>query len=122
MQVQKTAKSFEDLIVWQKSHQLVLEVYKFSESFPKAEMFGITSQIRRSSASVAANIAEGFKKWGIKDKLRFMNISQGSLEETRYFLILARDLGYGEIEQLSNTAQEVSKLIESYMSKLRQSL
>ncbi|PLX17150.1 MAG: four helix bundle protein [Salinivirgaceae bacterium] len=60
MQVQKTAKSFEDLIVWQKSHQLVLEVYKFSESFPKAEMFGITSQIRRSSASVAANIAEGF--------------------------------------------------------------
>ncbi|PLX17149.1 MAG: hypothetical protein C0599_14160 [Salinivirgaceae bacterium] len=51
-----------------------------------------------------------------------MNISQGSLEETRYFLILARDLGYGEIEQLSNTAQEVSKLIESYMSKLRQSL
>ena len=122
MQVQKTAKSFEDLIVWQKSHQLVLEVYKFSEGFPKAEMFGITSQIRRSSSSVAANIAEGFKKWGIKDKLRYMNISQGSLEETRYFLILARDLGYGNIDQLSVMAQEVSKLIESYMSKLRQSL
>jgi four helix bundle protein len=66
MQVQKTAKSFEDLIVWQKSHQLVLEVYKFSENFPKAEMFGITSQIRRSSASVAANIAEGYKKDGDK--------------------------------------------------------
>jgi len=85
------AKNFQDLIVWQKSHQLVLLVYKYSEAFPRKETFGLTSQLRRSIISVAANIAEGFKKRGKQDKMRFLNISQGSLEESRYYLILAQD-------------------------------
>jgi four helix bundle protein len=108
------SKSFEDLIVWQKAHQLVLLVYHYTEAFPKKEMFGLTSQYRRAAVSVAANIAEGFKKRGKADKLRFMNIAQGSLEECRYYKILAKDLNYGESKALKLQIEEVSKLIESY--------
>jgi four helix bundle protein len=108
------AKSFQDLVVWQKSHQLVLAVYQFSESFPKKEMFGLTSQLRRAVVSVPANIAEGFKKRGKADKMRFMNIAQGSLEECRYYLILAKDLNYGYSLDLIEKIEEVSKLIEAY--------
>ena len=86
------SKSFRDLIVWQKAHNLVLSVYKYSESFPSKEVFGLTSQLRRSIVSVPANIAEGVKKRGKPDKVRFMNIAQGSLEESIYYLILANDL------------------------------
>src|SRR5438132_7481035 len=88
------AKSFEDLIVWQKSHRLVLEVYKLSRGFPKDETYGLRSQLRRASVSVPGNIAEGFRKRSAADKLRYLNIAQGSLEEARYYLILAHDLGY----------------------------
>ena len=77
----KTAKCFQDLIVWQKSHQFVLTVYALSEGFPNKETFGLTSQLRRAAISVPANIAEGFKKKSKADKARFMNIAQGSLEE-----------------------------------------
>src|SRR5882724_8564752 len=77
------ARSFEDLIVWQKAHAWVLGVYRYSERFPAKEMYGLTSQFRRAAVSVPANIAEGFKKFSIPDKKRFMNISQGSLEESR---------------------------------------
>jgi four helix bundle protein len=83
--INKPAASFRDLIVWQKSHQLVLLIYQYSEEFPKKEMFGLTSQLRRAIISVPANIAEGFKKKGKLDKARFMNIAQGSLEECRYY-------------------------------------
>ena len=89
------ARSFEDLIVWQKAHQLVLSVYRLTESFPAKEMYGLTSQFRRAAVSVPANIAEGFKKRGKPDKARFLNIAQGSLEECRYYLILVSDLNYG---------------------------
>ena len=88
------ARSFEDLIVWQKSHALVLEVYKRSKGFPKEETYGLRSQLRRACVSVPGNICEGFKKRGPLDKIRFMNMAQGSLEESRYYLILAHDLGY----------------------------
>jgi four helix bundle protein len=77
------AKSFQDLIVWQKAHQFVLSAYLFSEEFPKTEIYGLTSQLRRSAVSIPANIAEGFKKKTKPDKARFMNIAQGSLEECR---------------------------------------
>lgn len=87
-----TAKKFQDLIVWQKAHKFVLEVYKISQLFPKNEQYGLTSQFRRSAVSIPANIAEGFKKRGQADKARFFNIAQGSLEETRYYLILINDL------------------------------
>src|SRR5882757_8208865 len=90
------ARSFEDLIVWQKAHAWVLAIYRFTDGFPAKEIYSLTSQFRRAAVSVPANIAEGFKKTGVADKKRFMNIAQGSLEESRYYLILSRDLGYGE--------------------------
>ncbi len=92
----ESAKNFQDLIVWQKAHQMVLEVYRLSSNFPKTETYGLTSQLRRATVSVPANIAEGFRKRGLADKIRFLNIAQGSLEESRYYLILANDLEYGD--------------------------
>ena len=89
-------QSFRDLIVWQKAHQFVLDAYKISQGFPREEIYGLTSQFRRAAVSVAANIAEGFKKRGQPDKARFLNIAHGSLEECRYYLILISDLGYGD--------------------------
>jgi four helix bundle protein len=112
------SKSFTELTVWQKAHSFVLEIYKYTESFPKTETYGLTSQIRRASVSIAANIAEGYKKRGIKDKMRFMNISQGSLEEVRYYLILAKDLEYGENQKIRKNLEEVSKLLEGYYKGL----
>jgi len=106
----RPAKSFIDLFVWQKAHQLVLMTYEYSREFPKSEMFGLTSQLRRAITSVPANIAEGFKKKEKHDKLRFMNIAQGSLEECRYYLILAQDLNYGDNCGLKEKLEEVSKL------------
>ena len=90
------AQNFQDLIVWQKAHQFVLGVYRLSKTFPREEIYGLTSQFRRAAVSVAANVAEGFKKRGRVDKVRFMNIAEGSLEECRYYLILTRDLGYAD--------------------------
>jgi len=117
----EVSKSFSDLIVWQKAHQFVLKVYTYSQKFPKEEMFGLTSQFRRAAVSIAANISEGFAKRSKADKLRIFNIAQGSLEECRYFIILTRDLGYGENEQLDSLAEEVSKLLNSYMNAIEKS-
>ncbi|MBW2553270.1 MAG: four helix bundle protein, partial [Deltaproteobacteria bacterium] len=103
-----------DLIVWQKAHQLVLSIYQCTEAFPKKEIYGLTSQFRRAAISVAANIAEGFRKTGKPDKCRYMNISQGSLEECRYYLILSKDLGYLDIQGPMYQLEEVSKLLEAY--------
>ena len=115
----KPAKIFQDLIVWQKAHQFVLSIYRFTENLPKSELYGLTSQFRRAAVSVPANIAEGFKKRTRPDKVRFMNISQGSLEECRYYMILSKDLGYGDTMDLMNQLEEVSKLLESYISSIR---
>ncbi|BDA68460.1 S23 ribosomal protein [Rivularia sp. IAM M-261] len=112
------AKTFQDLIVWQKAHQFVLSTYRFSENFPKKETYGLTSQYRRAAISVAANIAEGFKKKTRPDKARFMNIAQGSLEECRYYLILAKDLEYGDSTELMSLLEQVSKLLDAYRSSL----
>jgi four helix bundle protein len=113
-----TAKSFRDLVVWQKAHDFVLEVYRFTRDFPKEELYGMTSQFRRAAISIAANIAEGFRKIGRADKARFMNIAQGSLEESRYYLILASDLEYGDTSKLMSRIEEVSKLLESYTKNI----
>ncbi len=112
------ARSFEQLIVWQKAHQFVLAVYRTTEGFPKQEIYGLTSQLRRAAISIPANIAEGFKKRGRPDKVRFLNIAQGSLEECRYYLILAKDLNYTDTAQLYQQLVEVSKLLESYSAKI----
>ena len=109
------SKSFTNLIVWQKAHQFVLEVYKVTKNFPKDETYGLTSQFRRASVSIPANIAEGFRKRGKNDKVRFLNISEGSLEECKYYLILSRDLNYTDNnKELMNLAEEVSKLLDAY--------
>lgn len=108
------ARSFRDLIVWQKAHQFVLAVYRYTRRLPKEEIYSLTSQFRRAAVSTPGNIAEGFKKRGRSDKARFMNISQGSLEECRYYLILAQDLRYGDPGPLMAQLEEVSKLLESY--------
>ena len=115
------AKSFEDVELWKKAHAWVLAVYRFTEPFPKHELFGLTSQLRRAAVSVPANFAEGFKKRGTADKLRFYNIAQGSLEECRYYLILARDLNYGDPRELMRSLEEVSKMLDSYMRSVAQS-
>ena len=112
------ARSFQDLIVWQKAHQFVLSTYLFTEGFPKYELFGLSSQFRRAAVSIPANIAEGFKKKGRADKGRFMNIAQGSLEECRYYLILSGDLGYGTTQGLLLQIEEVSRVLESYTAAI----
>ena len=118
MATRKPARTFEDLVVWKKAHEFALAIYRFNERFPKSELYGLTSQLRRAAVSIAANIAEGFKKSGKIDKARFMNTSQGSIEECRYYLILARDLEYGETEDLESLLEEVSKLLTSYRSAI----
>lgn len=113
------ARSFQDLVVWQRAHQFVLNVYGLTKDFPREEVYGLTSQFRRAAISIPANIAEGFKKRGRLDKVRFMNIAQGSLEECRYYLILTRDLKYGETAKLVAQLEEVSKLLGSYSSAIK---
>jgi four helix bundle protein len=113
-----TTKRFQELIVWQKAHLFVLSAYKYSESFPKTEMYGLTSQFRRAAVSIPANVAEGYKKKGKADKARLMNIAQGSVEECQYYLILSKDLGYGHNDNLISLLDEVSKMLESYISKI----
>ena len=108
------ARRFEDLLVWRKAHQFVLAVYMLTRRFPKEETYGLVSQMRRASVSIAANIAEGFRKRGKADKARFMNMAEGSLEESHYYLILAQDLGNGRTEELRNALQEVSRLLNAY--------
>lgn len=111
------SQSFEQLIVWQKAHSYVLAIYKITKQYPKEELFCLVNQMRRAAASITANIAEGYAKISSKDKLRFYNISQGSLEETRNFIILSKDLGYITLqdkEQLGIQAAEISRLLNAY--------
>ena len=116
------ARTFQDLLVWQKAHQFVIQVNFLSAGFPKSELYGLTSQLRRAAVSIPANIAEGFVKATKADKARFFNIAQGSLEEARYYLILARDLKYGDTSQMIRGIEEVSKLLDSYTQALRRPL
>ena len=111
------AYSFENIIAWQKAHAFVLFVYRVTRHFPKDEIFGLTSQFRRAAVSIEANIAEGYKKLSKADKLRFFNISQGSLEECRDYIILSRDLDYIsqiEFEELHTGLETTSKFLNSY--------
>ena len=90
----RMSRSFRDLECWQKAHEFVKAVYKVTKQFPEDERYGLTSQFRRAAVSIAANICEGYRKLSRADKLRFMNISQGSLEECRYYIILSLDIDY----------------------------
>ena len=113
------ARTFQDLVVWQKAHQFVLAVYHYSDYFPQKEVYSLTSQLRRAAVSIPANIAEGFKKMSFADKLRFYNIAQGSLEECRYYLILTRDLNYGDVRGLQTELERISKMLDAYMRAVR---
>ena len=115
------SKTFQNLIVWQKAHLFVLEIYKLSNQFPQSEIYTLTSQFRRAAVSIAANITEGFKKREKADKINFLNIAQGSFEECRYYLILAKDLGCGANEKAELPAEETSKLLTSYSKKIMNS-
>ena len=108
------ARGFKDLDLWQKSHALVLMVYQSTRRLPKEELFGLTSQMRRAAVSVPANIAEGFRRRGKPEKARFLNIAEASLDEVRYFLILAQDLKYADTQSLLTAADEVSRLFNRY--------
>ena len=100
--------SFENIIAWQKAHEFTLNVYKTTNKFPKEELFSLTSQFRRAAISIEANIAEGSKRISRKAKLNFFNISQGSLEECRNYIILSRDLGYLEESNASSLFHQMS--------------
>jgi len=108
------AATFQDLHVWQRSHALVIRTYAITSSFPRHELFGLSSQMRRAAVSVPANIAEGFRRRSRWDKARFLNIAAASLDELQYQLILARDLGYCEPEQLLADALEVARMLSAY--------
>ncbi len=114
-------KTFRDLKVWRKAHELVLEMYKVSKKFPDEEKFGLVTQIRRSSSSIPTNIVEGFKRKGKKDFIHFLNIAEASLEETKYHLILAFDLGYinDENKRLEDLCDEVGKMINGLQKSIR---
>jgi four helix bundle protein len=112
------AKTFRDLVVWQRSQQFVLSVYRLTATLPKGETFGLTSQLRRAAISIAANIAEGFKRRGRADKAHFLNIAQASLEECRYYLILTEDLHYGETDSAMAWLEETSRCLEGYLQRI----
>jgi four helix bundle protein len=116
---------FIDLTVWQRAHELTLETYRLTGKFPRSEQFGIVSQLRRSSASVSANIAEGFGRRTTKELLRCLQISRGELEETRYFMILSRDLGYISPEEfvtMNDRCDSVGQLINALGRSLKNRL
>jgi len=113
--------TFKSLKVWQKTHNLVLNIYKITKEFPKSEIYGLTSQIRRSASSVATNIVEGYKRKSKKDFNHFLNISVGSLEETKYHLLLAHDLEYlnkKNYKDLSESLEEVGRMLNGFRKKL----
>ena len=112
------AKSFTDLIIWQKAHEFVLSIYKLTSDFPKNETYGLASQFRRAAVSIAANIAEGFVKKSKADKLRFYNIAQGSIQECKYYLILSKDLNYTKDNNLMELLDEVAKVLQSYINSI----
>ena len=114
------ASHFQDLTVWQSAHTFVLEAYRATNQFPSDERFGLISQFRRAAVSIPANIAEGFRLRGVSDKLRFFNIAESSLEECRYYIILARDLEFSfDHSALRAIADEVAGLLFSYSAAIR---
>ena len=117
------SKNFTDLIAWKKAHEFVLEVYKITKQFPAEERFALCSQFQRAAVSIPANIAEGYKKLSKADKLRFMNIAQGSLEECRYYILLSYDLSYIDSDRYNNMNQsieEVSRLLNAYYRGIKE--
>ena len=115
-------RNFQELLVWQKGHELTLKVYKISSSFPKEELFGLSSQIRRSAASVPTNIAEGCSRNSNAEMKRFLIISTGSCSELEYQIILAKDLGYipeSAFKELSESAITIRRMLHTFIQRLK---
>jgi len=116
---QRGLNNFWDMDVWKKSHELALRIYTVTGGFPSQERFGLTSQIRRAVVSIPANIAEGFRKHGKKDKANYYNIAHGSLEEVRYYLLLTKDLSYlSDIKEEWELAEDISKMLMALRKSL----
>jgi four helix bundle protein len=120
-------KNYKELLVSRKAHQMTLDIYSATRSFPKEELYGLTSQLRRSAASIGANIAEGLGRRSNNEICRFLQISRGSASETEYHLLLARDLKFlrdEDFRKLSREADELQRmltaLIQSFHPKERQ--
>lgn len=117
-------KSFEDLEVWRKAHELTLLIYRLTRAFPPDERFGLISQLRRASSSVAANIAEGYGRRTTKELLRSLRIANGEAEETRHFSLLSKDLSYmnqQEFDTVNQWCQSVSQLLSALGRSLQAS-
>lgn len=116
-------QSFKEIVAWQKAHAFVLQVYNACTVFPNYERFGLCSQFQRAAVSIAANIAEGYRRESLNEKLRYLNISQGSLEECRYYILLAHDLNYIDNERyniLNVSVEEASRLLNAYYRGLKE--
>ena len=103
--------NFYDLDAWQKSHKLVLEIYKLTRNFPKEELYGVISQLRRAVSSITANIAEGFARYHFKDKIRFYHQARGSAAEVQSFLLLAKDLEYISLEKCKELMEQAKEIM-----------
>ena len=115
-------KNFRDLMVWQKSHALALSIYQVTREFPKGELYGLTSQLRRSAVSIPANIAEGCGRGSDADLGRFLQMAMGSACEVEYHLLLANDLEYlspDAFQDCNNKVCEVKRMLASFLQKLK---
>jgi four helix bundle protein len=115
-------RDFRTLKVWHKAHELTIAVYRATAEFPNTENYGLTSQVRRASASIPANLAEGCGRSGDAELARFVQIAMGSASETEYHLLLARDLGFldeSEHKQLEERVIEIKRMLTSFLQTLR---
>jgi len=118
---EKEIKTFEDLETWQIAHGLVLEIYKITKKYPKDELYGIVSQLRRAALSITSNIAEGFSRYHYNDKIRFYHCARGSASEVRNCLRLSKDLEYiaeEECKSLSDGMEKVLKMINGLIRSI----
>ena len=114
--------NFKELSIWQRSHQLTIEIYKATQQFPKEEIFGLTSQIRRAVSSIPTNIAEGCGRRTNAELINFLNIASGSASEVEYEILLAREVGYISAEQCDAWTKEIGEIrsmIAAYMKRLK---
>jgi four helix bundle protein len=115
-------QNFKEVFAWQKAHEFVVMVYETTKQYPSFERFGLCSQFQRAAVSIPANIAEGYRRDGMNDKLRFLNIAQGSLEECRYYILLSKDLQYISIEtydSMNSAIEETSRLLNAYYKSIK---
>ena len=115
-------RNFEDLEVWQKSHDLTVRLYRITETFPRSELFGLTSQIRRAAGSIGANLAEGCGRWGDAELARFVQIAMGSASELQNHLRLAKDLSFvspADYRALIRALSSVRQMLTAFLQTVR---